>query len=435
LTSLGDLFTNDVSFPLFLIGQFTVPLVWRIGNETEATAAQKFLDAFFLRLLSVLTSRSGPPMTAVIHPEFKKHFDELEALHLDLHGRLTHWTYEGAELLTQLTKERQAFTPVRFCLMDRLAEIALPFRRKVRAEHQAYIRQTKYYMIVQEAPFYWRIINKPEGYAGDAEMMNLIYRDQYEGETPFGMLIHRDAVATDACQAVRNRRTFLLEWILRKGRGRGPRKILSIGAGPAMEIRDILIHNSFGNKYQCDAFDHDIKTIRKNYQNYTDSRLQYVLGNAFHLIKGSYRVAVPRKALLGVCEPERDFQGWWKALAPIKYAFTTLKKEDYDLVYTAGLYDYIATFPDQPEKGTIALTKNLFALVKPGGSLIIGNFSLNNPRDLRFVMEYIYDWQLIHRNEEEMFRLAQAIQEREIASITIEQEPLGINYFLVIRKK
>ena len=50
-------------------------------------------------------------------------------------------------------------------------------------------------------------------------------------------------------------------------------------------------------------------------------------------------------------------------------------------------------------------------------------------------MEYIYDWQLIHRNEEEMFQFAQAVPEREIASMTIEQEPLGINYFLVIRKK
>lgn len=374
-------------------------------------------------------------MTAVIHPEFKKLFDELEAFHLDLHGRLTPGTYEGVELLTQLKKERQAFAQVRSSLMDRLGEIALPFTGMVRARHQAYIRKTKYYEIVQEAPFYWRIMNKPEGYAGDAEMMNIIYRDQYEGETPFGMLVHREAVDSDACQAVRNRRTFLLEWIFRKGRGGKRNRILSIAAGPAMEIRDVLMHNFFGDKYQCDVFDHDIKTIRNTYQNCTDSRLRYLLGNVFHIIRGSYRVAVPRKALLGICEPGRDFQGWRKILAPVKYAFATLKKENYDLVYTAGLYDYILTFPNEPEKGTIALTKNLFTLVKPGGSLLIGNFSPNNPRNLRFAMEYVNDWQLFHRNEEEMFQFAQAIPEREIASMTIEQEPLGINYFLVIRKK
>jgi hypothetical protein len=202
-----------------------------------------------------------------------------------------------------------------------------------------------------------------------------------------------------------------------------------------MEIRDVLMQDQSKDTYHCHAFDHDIKTIRKTCRECTDPRLRYVLGNAFDIIKGSYRVAIPRKALIGTCEPRQDFQGWRKALAPVKYGFATFKKDDYDLVYTAGLYDYIMTFPDQPEKGTIALTKNLFALVKPGGALVIGNFNPNNPRDLRFGMEYINDWQLIYRTKEEMFQFAQTIPEQEIASMKIEQEPLGINYFLVIRKK
>jgi len=49
------------------------------------------------------------------------------------------------------------------------------------------------------------------------------------------------------------------------------------------------------------------------------------------------------------------------------------------------------TFPDQPEKGTIALTKQLFSMLKPGGALVIGNFSPNNSRALRYPMEYVYD--------------------------------------------
>ena len=271
-------------------------------------------------------------------------------------------------------------------------------------------------------------MNKPEGYAGDAEMMNLIYRNQFEGETPFGMMVHKDAVNTPACQAVRNRRTFLRDRIMRGG------DILSIAAGPAMEIRDVLIQDQSEDTYHCHAFDHDIKTIRKTCLEFTDPRLHYVLGNAFHIIKGSYRVAVPRKALIGICEPRRDFRGWRNVLAPVKYSFATLKKENYDLVYTAGLYDYIMTFPDQPEKGTIALTNNLFKLVRPGGALIIGNFNPSNPLYVRFYMEYVVDWQLIYRTEEEMFAFASSVPEREIASMKIEQEPLGINYFLEIRK-
>jgi hypothetical protein len=81
------------------------------------------------------------------------------------------------------------------------------------------------------------------------------------------------------------------------------------------------------------------------------------------------------------------------------------------------------------------LTKNLFDLVKPGGSLIVGNFNHNNPRDLKFVMEYIYDWQLIYRGKYDMLELARAIPGEKIADIRIVEEDLGINYFLKIDKK
>ena len=54
-----------------------------------------------------------------------------------------------------------------------------------------------------------RIINKPNGYAGDAQMMTFIYRNQFEGKTPFGMFLHKHAVSTKACQAVRNRKLLM----------------------------------------------------------------------------------------------------------------------------------------------------------------------------------------------------------------------------------
>ena len=49
-------------------------------------------------------------------------------------------------------------------------------------------------------------------------------------------------------------------------------------------------------------------------------------------------------------------------------------------------------------------------------------------------MEYICDWHIIHRSEEQMFEFAQTIPEREIKNMEILQEPLGINYFLRIEK-
>jgi extracellular factor (EF) 3-hydroxypalmitic acid methyl ester biosynthesis protein len=365
-----------------------------------------------------------------IDPRFKKIFDEMEEGHLQLHQRLNAWTERGPELEARLSDDLKSYASWRIFLADKLGEITLDFDQRQKDGHQKYVRETKYYEIVQEAHFYWRIMNKPEGYAGDAEMMNLIYRNQPEGATPFGMLLHKDAVSSEACQAVRNRRDLLKKGIAGTGGG----KILSVAAGPAMEMQDILTEDQSDDTFYCHAFDHDIKTIQNVYKSFQDARFKYLLGNAFHLIKGRFKVAVPRKYAINYCNPKGDFSGVNRLFTPIKYTFETLQTENYDLVYSAGLFDYIKTFQTDNTKGTIALTANLFNLVKPGGSLIIGNFSPANPRNLRFMMEYINDWHLIHRTKEEMLDFARSIPEREIRSMEILEEPLGINYFLKIDK-
>jgi hypothetical protein len=112
-----------------------------------------------------------------------------------------------------------------------------------------------------------------------------------------------------------------------------------------------------------------------------------------------------------------------------------LKRNDYSLVYSAGLYDYITTFQDDSTKGTIALTKNLFELVRPGGSLIIGNFSPDTPADLRFMLDYVCEWKLIYRTKDELYDFARAIPPEQIKHMEVLQEPLGINYFLKIDKQ
>jgi hypothetical protein len=104
------------------------------------------------------------------------------------------------------------------------------------------------------------------------------------------------------------------------------------------------------------------------------------------------------------------------------------------LIYSAGLYDYILTFDDK-SKGAVALTTHLFDLLTPGARLIVGNFSPNNPLNVRFGMEYLYDWVLIYWDEMEMYRLAWRIPESDIAKMTLVQEQLGINYFLKIVKR
>ena len=365
-----------------------------------------------------------------INIRFKKLFNELESGHIDIRDRVNSFDDEGPELELKLSAEIDRFDLWRFGLMDTLAEISDNFSPEQRMAHQRYIQTTRYYQIVQEAPFYWRIMNKPNGYPGDAHMMNYIYQNTFEGRTNFGKFLHKHAVSTKACQSVRNRKEYLVNQILEtKGN-----KILSLAAGPAMEIKEVF-EKSSDNHLSFMALDHDMETLFKFRPANPNARFRYALANAFTLMSGNYQTAIPRNFMLRFCYPRTDFKGFRKIFSPLKYELIDLQPEDFDLVYSAGLYDYIKTNPLDDTKGTAALTKNLFGLVKPDGKLIVGNFNYNNPRDLRFVMEYVYDWKLIYREESEMYEFLRAIPKSEIKAVQLITDPTGINYFLKIVKQ
>jgi SAM-dependent methyltransferase len=364
-----------------------------------------------------------------IDKNFKTLFNELEKRHIEIRAKVNSFSEKGNELEERLSEEIEIFETWRFHKMERLSEITSNFDKKQKKAHQKFIKNTEYYKIVQEAPFYWRIMNKPNGYAGDAEMMSFIYRNQFEGKTPFGMFLHKHAVATKACKSVRNRKDYIIEQILKTNGG----QFLSLAAGPAQEIREIL-NGHKRNGYKFIALDHDLDTLQRYDIPNTSHQFTYALANAFQIVSGKYRVVKPKRYMVKYCYPRRDFKGLRKILSSLKYELIDLKSKRFDMIYSAGLYDYIQTFPLDDSKGTVALTKNLFNLLKPGGSLIIGNFNHNNPKDLRFVMEYVYDWRLIYRNKFDMFDFARSISENDIKDMQIIEEPTGINFFLKIDK-
>ena len=365
------------------------------------------------------------------YSDFTRVFGEFEEMHIGLRERLNALPMNMEGLRKILDSEMAAYDPWVFDVSDRLGEITAGATEEQRKAYSQYVRQSRYYKIVQEAPFYWRIMNKPNGYPGDAHMMHFIYRNQYEGQTPFGMFLHKHACTTKACVAVRNRRQFLSQQIQRIGGG----KIMSLAAGPAEEIKDVLSQNEGRNPYRFIALDHDMDTLQQYSNSRHKSQFKYALANAFQIIAGNYVTAKPRRLFDKYCSPAHDFKGFWRlALSYIKYELTRLEKESFDLVYTAGLYDYIKNFPLDDAKGTVALTKNLFRLVKSGGSLIIGNFNHNNPRHLRFAMDYIFDWPIIYRDKEELLAFAKSIPRNEIANIEVLEEAASINYFLKIDK-
>ena len=357
-------------------------------------------------------------------------FSEIEEAHVNIKNKVDSFSETGNELDIKLEVELDYFLKWWAEYGGSINKTLLDLNDQEQEQYRKFTLNSRLSKILQASPFFWRIVNRPEGYPGDAEMMNMIYRNSFEGETPFGRFVTRGAVRSQICQAVRNRKTFLYEEIIKTGGG----KILSLAAGPAKEMYDVLNESGKNNGYDFLALDHDIKTLRNVVESGSNDGVKYALANAFQIIKNNLSIAFPKKECLYDCDPGNDFNGSLENINA-KYEIAALVPDTYDLVYSAGLYDYIKTYPDDMDKGTAALTKNLFQLVKPGGTLVIGNMGTNiNGSDL-FSMEYLQNWLLIKRTEDDILDFAKAIPEEYINKIEVVKEPEKINYFLRIEKK
>lgn len=252
--------------------------------------------------------------------------------------------------------------------------------------------------LIYGAPFAHRAYFKPRGYAGDYEMMNHLYREEPVGKTLFDKCLHKYFVDEPAGEAVKNRGQYLYTKIKEVIDLNQPEvKILSVASGPALE-QQLFLKNSneyIGRRIQFNCIDQDEESLKH-------AQLQI-------------------KSIDRVVQSGFDFN--FRNLAIKNIIVQGLPEGNYDLIYTAGLFDYFT------EPVATAAAMKLFAAIKPGGKLIIGNFSKNNP-SVPF-MELVLDWNLIYRSPEDLKRIFAPVTN----NIIIEQEALGINLFAVMEKK
>ena len=105
-----------------------------------------------------------------------------------------------------------------------------------------------------------------------------------------------------------------------------------------------------------------------------------------------------------------------------KNIFRFKNNQTYDLIWSAGLFDYL------DDKKFIFLFKRFLAMLNDGGTIIIGNVSPANTS--RPYMEF-GEWFLNHRTKSELQSLAQQCG-LGLDSITVEHEPEGYNLFLKV---
>ena len=248
--------------------------------------------------------------------------------------------------------------------------------------------------VLHQDPFTYRAFSKPRGYAGDAVMMDYIYGLGEAGRaarqaTSMGRAIFSHMATRPSARAVRYRRELLASLIDRTA-SRGGSRVFALAAGHLREA-EISRAVQTGGLDAFVAMDQD------------DASLNVVNGNYARLgiraMSGTVRQILGGKVNLG----------------------------QFDFVYAAGLFDYL-TAPV-----AAFLTRKLFDMMRPGGTMLIPNF-VAGARDSGY-MEAFMDWHLIYRTHADMQELAAALPTNAVASREIFDDPATTITFLLINKR
>lgn len=273
------------------------------------------------------------------------------------------------------------------------------------AAHRAYAQHHLSHLF-SLAPFIRRAQKKPLGYAGDYEMMNMLYRPTHgEGASLFAKVINLCAASEVAARANINRISFLTERLraaVRRVRseGGGRARLCSVGCGPAREI-EVLLENEpeLGPFLDVALVDQDTRAISFIERKLTPLAKQ--TGAKLHFIRESVRRLLTGGGSLAHTLGQRH------------------------VIYSAGLFDYLS------ERSFAALLGALYGAIAPGGQLLVGNVDVSNPT--RYFMEYFAEWFLVHRSRAQLLEQARLLRPAPVAA-RVESEPLGVNLFLVIEK-
>lgn len=111
----------------------------------------------------------------------------------------------------------------------------------------------------------------------------------------------------------------------------------------------------------------------------------------------------------GLWASPRDATAWNRAVCAARGGGS-----HYDLVYAAGLFDYL------PQRTAQRLVEAMFRLLRPGGELLVTNFVPEVP-DVGY-MECVMDWHLIYRTPEDMLNLAALIPEAQRERLSLLSE-------------
>jgi extracellular factor (EF) 3-hydroxypalmitic acid methyl ester biosynthesis protein len=288
-------------------------------------------------------------------------------------------------------------------LFTRFEEAADQVEKELQPLHTTYAkRQLHPYLLC--SPFAYRTYNKPLGYAGDYEMVNMILGDPLKGSSLFAKTLNLWFLSQAPAQAHRNRIKYLTKLLAEEttrvmSEGRRAR-FLNLGCGPAGEIQNFLVESDVCDWSSFTLLDFNDETLQHTKIILEDLLKRFDRHTKVDLIKKSVHQVLKDSLKLGD------------------------RVERYDVVYCAGLFDYLS------DRICKRLMNIFYDILAPGGLLVATNVDMSNPS--RQTMEQVLEWHLIYRNRGQLLGLAPDLAPD--GSYCIKSDPTGCNVLLEVRK-
>ena len=304
------------------------------------------------------------------------------------------------EVITEL---RDPMLPTVNSLFGRFEQVASEIAAELQPVHRNYVKRQLHPLLLC-SPFMYRIYQKPLGYAGDYEMVNMILRDPVEGSSLFAKLLNLYILLQAPAEGHRNRVVYLTEQLIAETRrcaraGRVAR-IFNLGCGPAKEVQNFLLHEDISDRAHLTLLDFNDETLEHTGRILDEIKMKN---------RRMTRIDMVKKSVHQVLKEFGRGNGPYT---------------EYDFIYCAGLFDYLN------DRVCKRLMNIFYEMLAPGGLLVATNVDASNP--IRNTMEYIFEWHLVYRNSKQFETLRP--DNAPEGSYQVRTEASASNIFIEVRK-
>jgi len=305
------------------------------------------------------------------------------------------------EVLNQL---KQPIVPTINVLFERFEGIANVVETELQPVHRNYIKR-QIHPLVLCAPFAYRTYQKPLGYAGDYEMVNMILRDPHEGSSLFAKMLNVWFLSQPPAEAHRNRIDYLTQKLMEETRrvarlGRMA-NVFNLGCGPAKEVQNFLTQDDLCDRASLTLLDFNDETLMYTSKLLDDLKMRHRRVMPIQMVKKSVH----------------------QILKEGNKATGALEKK-YDFLYCAGLFDYLS------DRICKRLMNMFYDALAPGGLLVATNVDASNP--IRNMLEYVLEWHLVYRNSTQLASISPDNVPAD--QIQTKRDATGVNVYVEVRK-